>query len=690
MHWLLGADRDSAVSTLAVRWPVRSSSAVISPVVALAMLVWGSAVIRFALALERSAHRYLPDEFLYGQLARSLAEGDGFRVLGQPTRLPSILQPVLSAPAWLTGDPELAFRLTQAMNACAMSLAAVPGYLLGRQIGLGRRASFACAAAAVVSPDLVYAGYVTADAIGYTVALAAALAAVRLLSWPTLARQVSFLAVCGLATAVRVQYAALLPATLVAALVVERGRVRVAARGYWLLGGIAAVGIAIGSFASDPLLGRYASLLASDASWEAGQWFGRSVFLLALACGMVVVPSALVWLGAQLRQPASRPAAAFASLLIGLAGWLLTLSALVGLQSESPRFFERYLMVFVPLVFIAGAAGLTRRTSWRLPAAISIAVAATLALVPLAEFTAGQGPADSPFLLAVTSLEALIGVGSAGLLVALAGTLLALTGLLAATGRIPPACALGGTLALLCVVSVGGHAADIRLSERVSRSVLGSNPGWVDATGLRGILLVHTRGSDPGAAMVTTLRNRAIEGMATLGRSASIEGTGSPLTVGAGGALFRDGRPLSRPLLVISGTSRLVFASARAVARGPNAELYPAARQHRLSAIVEGLTPSGALERTGKVLLYPTGDDRCIALSLVAERGAAVPTVRFRTARGSRRVIASKPTQIAFPVTLGQEVDFAVSDGGRVLATPSLGPCTQTIKLRRNLPISTP
>jgi hypothetical protein len=677
MDSLVPADRASVVSTFAVRWPVRSSSAVVSPAVALAILVCASAGVRFALALERSAHRYLPDEFLYGQLARSLAEGDGFRVLGQPTRLPSLLQPVLSAPAWLTGDPELAFRLTQALNACVMSLAAVPAYLLARHIGLGRGASFACAAAAVVSPDLVYVGYVTADAIGYTVALAAALAGVRLLTRPSLAGQVSFLTLCGLATAVRLQYAVLLPATLLAALIVERGRVLVAARHYWLLSGIAAIAVATGSFASHRLLGRYASLLASDASWEAGRWLGRSAFLLALACGIVVVPSALIWLGAQLRQPASRPAAAFASLLAGLVGWLLALSALVGVQSESPRFFERYLMVFVPLVFIAGAAGVKRRASWRLPTAMSMAVAAMLALVPLAEFTAGQGPADSPFLLAVTSFEAWVGVGVAGLLVALAGTLLALTGLLVATGRIPRAWALGGTLALLCGVSVGAHAADIRLSERVSRSVFGSNPGWVDATGLRGILLVQAPGGDPGEAMVTTLRNRAIERMATLGKSASIEGTGSALTVGAGGALFHDGRPLSRPLLVSFGTTRLVFASARAVARGTTAELYPPARQHRLSAIIEGMTPSGALTRTGKVVLYPTGDDRCLTLTVVAERGSAVPTVRFRTAWGERQIIASKPTKIAFPVTTGREVDFAVSGGGRALATPSLAPCTQ-------------
>lgn len=665
------------MSTLAVRLPVRNSWAGVSPAVALAMLVSASAAVRFALALERSAHRYLPDEFLYGQLARSLAEGDGFRVLGQPTLLPSVLQPVLSAPAWLTGDPELAFRLTQALNACAMSLAAVPAYLLARHIGLGRRASFACAAAALVSPDLVYVGYVTADALGYTVALAAVLASVRLLSRPTLAGQVSFLTICGLATAVRVQYAALLPTTLVAALVVERGRVRVVARRYWSLIGLAAIGGVIAVFASDRVLGRYASLLVSDASWEWGRWLARDAFLLALACGIVVVPSALAWLGAQLRQPASRAAAAFASLLTGLAGALLILSALVGVQSDSPRFFERYLMVFVPLVFIAGAGGLKQRASWRFPASMTVAAAATLALVPLAEFTAGQGSADSPFLLAVTSVEASLGVGSAGLVIALAGTLLALTGALAATGRLPSTSALGATLALLCGVSVGAHAADIRLSERVSSSVLGANPGWVDASGLRGILLVQAPRSDPGAAMVTTLRNRSIEGMATLGGSATREGTGSPITVGAGGALFHHGRPLSRPLLVIFQNTRLVFANVRALARGPSADLYPSARQHRLSAIVEGLASSGALARRGRLVIYPTRSNQCLALTLNVEPGAHASRVRFRTDEGKREVVPTKPTTIVFRTSVRREVDFAISGRSGARAAPSVRSCTR-------------
>jgi hypothetical protein len=674
----LGADRPTVVSTIAVRSP-RSASAVISPAIALLGLVVGaSALIRFVLALERSTHRYLPDEFLYGQLARSIADGDGLRVLGQTIHLPSTLQPLLTAPVWLAGDPELAFRLTQGLNAVAMSLAAVPAYLIAGELGLGRRSSLACGAAAVVSPDLLYVGYVTADAVGYTIALTAVLVGVRALARPTFAGQLSFLVLCGLAVSARLQYAALLPAVLAAALVVTRGRALDAARRYWMLGGAAAVAVAGGLLASDRLLGRYTALLAYDTSWTSGQWFARSAFLVALACGIVVVPSAIVWLGRELGRPKGASATAFAALLTALTLSSLSLSVLVGIQSEAPRFFERYLMLLLPLLFIAGATGLRRRASWQAPMAIAAALAATLALAPLSEFTAGQGPADSPFLLAVSMLEAAIGIGVAGLFVALAGTLLALAGLLAATGRIPRGLALGGTLVVLSGISVGAHAADMRYSERAWRSAFESDAGWVDATGLRSVLLLQLPGSNAGEAMITSLHNDAITAAATLGSVDSpIEGVGAPVTVRANGTLRHAGRSLSRPLLVTSRSARIVLASARPVARSPVGELYPAAHQHRLQAVIEGLAPSGTLARSGRLVIYPTSGDRCLVLDLATAPGANASTVRFRSEEGVRRIAPSAPATVAFSAREKREVDFTLSGRSRVRGTPSMGSCTQ-------------
>jgi asparagine N-glycosylation enzyme membrane subunit Stt3 len=49
------------------------------------------------------------------------------------------------------------------MNALAMSLAAVPVYLLCRRIGLGAEFGLGAAAAAVAAPDLLFANFVLAD-----------------------------------------------------------------------------------------------------------------------------------------------------------------------------------------------------------------------------------------------------------------------------------------------------------------------------------------------------------------------------------------------------------------------------------------------------------------------------------------------------------------------------------------------
>ncbi|MCY7302649.1 MAG: hypothetical protein LH654_06355 [Thermoleophilia bacterium] len=114
----------------------RHVSVTLRPAVAVAGLVAASFAARLAAVLGRDVQRYLPDEYLYGLLARSIAEGHGARVLGESVALPTMLQPIITAPTWIYGDPEIAFRLTQCANAAAMSLGAVVVYLLARELGI--------------------------------------------------------------------------------------------------------------------------------------------------------------------------------------------------------------------------------------------------------------------------------------------------------------------------------------------------------------------------------------------------------------------------------------------------------------------------------------------------------------------------------------------------------------------------
>src|SRR5438309_9119226 len=121
----------------------------ISARVGLSAIVLTSFLLRLVAAVAHSTPLYFPDEYIYGGLARSLATSGRLAIRGTAAHFPALLEPLLASPFWLTGNPELAYRLTQGLNAVAMSLAAVPVYLLARRLRLGQGFALACAALAV-------------------------------------------------------------------------------------------------------------------------------------------------------------------------------------------------------------------------------------------------------------------------------------------------------------------------------------------------------------------------------------------------------------------------------------------------------------------------------------------------------------------------------------------------------------
>ena len=151
---------------------------------ALAGIVALSFVVRLAAVTAHATPLYFPDEYIYGSLARSLAESGKLVIRGQAAHFPALLEPLLAAPFWLFHDPMLAYRLTLGLNALAMSLAAIPVYLLARRLGLGAGLALGAAALAVASPDLLFASFVLADPIAYPLVLTALYLGVRALEKP--------------------------------------------------------------------------------------------------------------------------------------------------------------------------------------------------------------------------------------------------------------------------------------------------------------------------------------------------------------------------------------------------------------------------------------------------------------------------------------------------------------------------
>jgi hypothetical protein len=624
----------------------------LQPAGAVTALIVASFFLRVALVFGRELQRYLPDEYLYGQLARSLAEGRGARVLGEPVGLPTLLQPILTAPTWLFGDPELAFRLTQCANAAAMSLGAMVVYVLARELGVPNWSAVGAAAVALASPDLLYAGYVTADAFGYLLALLAILAAVRAVARPSPALQAWFIVTAGFATFARAQYVSLFAAAAIAAVNVERGRPGRLVSRHGLLVGlpllVAAAIVATGH------LGRYATLTSFHLAPGTLGWIPASAFVLALAVGAVIVPGAVAWTAHELVRPQRRLTHAFAALSAGLVGTLLLAAALLSSETMSNRFFERYLMIAAPLAAVAFCCWMAESRPWRYVAVGAAgALAIAVARFPLSEYSAGQGRSDSPLLLAVGQLESKVGVGNASLLTALVATACMALAVAAAYGRLRSPEMLAATVAVLALTSVGAHVADRSLSHSVRQAKLGAVADWVDRAHAEDVLLVQTAGGDQAGAMLLTLRNASVTSAALLGPEATpFDGAAKRITVAGNGQFQLGGRPVHRPILLVETATRVVMFDAALLGQAGDFALVRPRHDARAAAVVQGLNHDGWLEGSGSITVYPTGSRktcRHATLWLSLPPGASVTRLTVSDRGKAREVTirAGRVTSIA-------------------------------------------
>ncbi len=591
----------AALRSLVVRMPV-----------ALGATVLVSTIANTAIAWQRATPRYLPDEFLYGQLARSLAHGDGISVLGEPIRFTSLVEPLATAVFWLPDDPAFALRATQAFHALAMSLAVVPVWLIARRLRLRPALAWFAVAATVLSPDLLYVGYTTADALGLTLALAAVAAGLSAIARPRVSAQLVFLALVGIAAGTRIQYAAVLPA-IVAAGFMARGD---AAQGLTpstslqarlsrlplvniVLACAAFVVIAAGS----GTMGRYSAATSFRPSGPALHWLPSSAVLLTLAAGAALVPGAAAWLVGR-HGHSGLQRRAFAHATLALLAFLLAVSALMTVETGSDRFFERYLLIMIPLLALAFSCWVEdgRPGRW-IAVAVAVAAVITLARSPLSTFTAAQGAVDSPLLLAVRGFQGTVGVANASALVALVGTIALLAGLwpVFARGRGGIAAAAVASLVLLAAVSIEAHQQDLRLSRDVADS-LGTPPDWVDRSGEHTVTLLQTAGSSAPRAMNQVIWNTSVTAGSLLGREAApLDGASDRVRIADDGRIDSAGRAV---LVATSGT-RPVWASGRIIAAVPGFDLLAADTPQRLTLLAEGLGDDGWVAARCVLTIWP-------------------------------------------------------------------------------------
>jgi hypothetical protein len=624
---------------------------------------------------------YFPDEYIYGELGRSIAETGRPLVRGVQAAFPALLQPLLTAPAWLAGDVEVSYRLIQMIGAATMSLAAIPAFLLARRLGLGRGVALAAAAFAVAIPDLVYASWVVAEPVAYPLALAALAAGTLALVRPSPRAQLAFFGFTVLATFARVQFV-VLPVCFLGSLVamgLRERRLRGALREQALLLGLFALPLlALVAAGPSRALGYYRGVLDFELHPLALlRWMGSDATVLAYVSGWVLVPGAIIGLVLGIWRPRSRAELAFASFAPFFVLALLVEAAAYA-TSGGNRVQERYFFYALPVVVLAfalyGARGWPHRAPHALLAGALVTVSARL---PLAGFTAADGTTNSPFLLATGYLERTLGsLSLASLGVAVTAAALSLVAVMVVfRSRHAFAVLFGLALAACLATSAAVVAVNHTNSEDVRSAIFPGTKTWVDDAGLDDVAFVLSPLGNRGFATEQLFWNRSVEELLVLPDASPLDAFHfDQAEIAADGSLVVAGRPLERPLLVDGYGATLRFRGARTVARSAVFRLVRPEGRPRLALYVPGRYWDGWLALNGSIRVWPEpGEPLAGRLTLVFESPSDAPAAKVQLALpGSARRVISLPSGSRRPVTLSVcstaswRADFAAPFTGTV------------------------
>ena len=424
------------------------------------ILLWLTAGAILALWFTRRIRDWsvMTDELQYVKLALSVAETHSPlpAIHGASVAASNQLYPLLLAPVVGPLSAPDAFQAAHVLNAFLMTSAAIPAYLLGREL-LDRTWSLVVAVSSVVMPWMVLTGVLMSEAAAYPAFLWATLALYRAIVEPSPRRDLLASAALGLALLARTQFAILLVALPIAILVhetvsraaeVDGVRARLAAgagsaaRGHRVIWGVYAAGIAVAlatALAGHRLLGAYETTVEEGSPLPSGVWVSalRHVDTVGIGCGLLPLLLGGGWLLAAVLRPLPRDRHAYATLATVTVAGLALQTASFDLRFGGPEIIrDRYLFYVVPLLLVASAAALTEDR--RRPVAVGVVavtavVAATAHGLPFPTFPGLSF--DTPVsILNETLIEQSGSLGT--------GTFVALTALL-----------LGGVLALSLVIA---------------------------------------------------------------------------------------------------------------------------------------------------------------------------------------------------------------------------------------------
>ena len=336
------------------------------PILVLAALVVGIALVYAGSAQFVSTPRVHPDEHIYGGGAASLGEGEGLKLRGEPYELgpvyPALLAPILA----VAGDRETAYPLYKALNALLFALAAIPIYLVARRL-LQPWWSVGVAAFSIAIPSSMYVALVMTESASYLAYSLALLAIVLALERPTGARQLAVLGAVTLAYATRAQFAVLFGAYVLALAGVwvmsrDREPFRALARRLWPTLAALALGVVVlvvrplvtGSSPLDAI-GAYEVLFRgydplTIAKWGAYHLADLELYLAVIPVAVAPIVLSLLW---RRGRDGARTSAAFVAAFATVnAGMLFVTAAFASTEFGFDRLHDRNVFYLTPLWLI--------------------------------------------------------------------------------------------------------------------------------------------------------------------------------------------------------------------------------------------------------------------------------------------------------------------------------------------------
>jgi Dolichyl-phosphate-mannose-protein mannosyltransferase len=647
-----GSFRLSAVTRLRALGDVATRHAAL----AVGALVILSTAFRLVLALHWDVPWIAPDEMIYGLVGESLWETGELSIRGISTPYYSLLTPALVGLPMQLDDRETGIAFAQALQALAMSLAAVPVYLWGRRLA-GTGWGLVAATLTVVPPALSYGGLLVTEALFYTATVLSLFALARVLERPSLEWQGLFLLAVSLAAAVRLQALLLLPVLLVAAgldgwLARSTATLRRLAPTLVVVGA-GTLALVVFSLTGSDLLGAYGELAeatpASSSLLPQLAWHAAAVVILTLGLPLLATATLVVlgvWRGEEDRRVRAflAVATAYAALLVGQ----VSLFAADYLDHVS----ERYLITTLPLLALGLVVWLARGAPRPAVVAVPLAAGAVLLVATVPPERVGTVNAAHDALTVLPLARVLAPVGEELRVLLVVAAIAVAAAFLLLPRRLLPVAAV-----LLVVAFVGVSVAGAREMDELSALEHAHDIGaaartWIDDAGAGETLLFDT-GEQPATAIPRLMFwNRSIEELARLPDVPEKALPQTRVDIRRDGALTdSNGAEATAPYAVVPSTIALdgeLVATAPLTEIAPGLGLWRVNEPLRMISRVGGMTPAGDF-RQASVVVYRCGPG-ALELTLLGKDGAPVivrvnglPHDTFEIPAGGVQTISVRP-----------------------------------------------